>query len=86
MEVFLCERKLGREAIGDDDLHCFRVVCYALLGNTGVRTEMTDSTLLILQSFFDPLYQFIGQYLVATSYECTTAPTVPRELIPVRAT
>ena len=86
MEVFLCERKLGREAIGDDDLHCFRVVCYALLGNTGVRTEMTDSTLLILQHCFDPLYHFIGQYPVAMSYECTTAPTVFHELIRVRHT
>ena len=56
MEVFLCERKLGREAIGDDDLQCFRVVCYALLRFTGVRSEMT---LLILQHCFDPLYLVI---------------------------
>ena len=92
MEVFLCERKhgihvsscvilLGREDIGDDDLQCFRVVCYALLRFTGVRSEMT---LLILQHCFDPLYHFIGQYPVALSYECTTAPCVFHELLHVR--
>ena len=81
MEVFLCERKLGREAIGKEDLQCFRVVCYALLRFTGVRYAMT---LLILQHCFDPLYNFIGQYPVALSYECTTAPCVFHELLHVR--
>ena len=75
MEVFLCERKLGREAIGDDDLQCLRVVCYALLRFTGVRSEA-------LQHCFDPLYLFIGQYHHALSFQFTTAIYV--ELLHVR--
>ena len=81
MEVFLSKRIIVREAIGDDDLYTCSVVYYALLR---LRVRWVSDQLLSLQLCFDPLYDFIGRYHVALSYEYTTIPLVVLELLLVR--